>query len=943
MGKDKPNNANVNSKIGDDVKLLKSRLEVLETENSTLREAAMRWESLVENSSDGIVIMENLKIVDANPTAFKIFQRSREEFLGKFTFDFSVKIQEDGVDSRKKAVEIRRKLMKENSVSFEWQFKKKVGTTFYAFVTLTRIPSLGDNYVQAVIKDIDDLKRAQYELKTSEERYKNIVENASELIMRLDPVWKFIFVNKTFSLLLKYDEKDLFGRDFFSLIPKEFREKIKRDLTDPNTTGYFTYFEIPLRSGEGKLLWFAVYKKTIIKKDHIYRIQLSGLNISEKKKLEDLQSVFFELSETLLKPIKLEELYPILHKQVAKLIPARNFYVALFDDKTGMISFPYFVDKYDPPPKPRKLKKGLTEYVLKNEKPLLVTKENYMELADKGEIEIIGEFSVDWLGAPLITQDRTIGVIAVQSYDKEIRYDETSKDILAYVSSQIALAIERKKSEAEIEESLSLLKATMESTADGILVIGADGKIRLYNRKFLELWRIPENLIEEGSDSNLINSFHEQLKDPVAFLRRLNMLYELPDETAWDILEFKDGRIFERYTQPQIVNGNIVGRVWSFSDITEQKKAEKAIEYERYLLHMLMDNIPDTIYFKDKDCKFIRINKAQVKALGALNEKEALGKSDFDFFDKESALKSFNDEMKIFKTGRPIINQEEKISRPGKPLKWYSATKVPIYDDFGNITGLVGISRDITNLKENEETLREYSEELKELNATKDRFMSIIAHDLKSPFGTLLGFLELMKEDFDEIDKDELKSFISMSHESARKIFNLLHNLLEWAYMQKGQIKFEPINVPIKSLVDESVEILTARAKEKNISIINNVDNSIYVKVDKSMIQTVIRNIVNNALKFTKDSGSIIITTKDHGSDMVEITITDTGVGMTDDDKNKLFKLDSHLTTKGTQGETGTGLGLIICKEMVEKNNGKIWVESELGKGTSFCFTVPKA
>lgn len=917
------------------VKELQERLN--EKEN-----AVKRWESFLENTEDGVVIMDNLRIIDFNPKAKELFAVSDSELKEKTPFSFSPDYQEDGIDSRKKAMIIQKQLREKDSVSFEWLFRKKDKTLFYTYVTLTKIPSLGENYVQAVIRDIDELKRIQHELKASKERYKNIVENASEIIIRLDPEWKFIFINKTFSLLMDYKEKDLSGKDFFALIPLDHREEIKNKLTDPKSTNTVSYYDIPLKTKSGKLLWFAIYKKSIIKDNAVYRVQLSGLNITDKKRLEDMQSVFFEIAKTLLTQLKLDELYVLIHKQIEKLMPARNFYIALYDENEEMISFPYFIDKYDDPPKPRKLRKGLTEYVLRTGKPLLATKEVYLDLADKGEIELIGEFSFDWLGVPLKTQNKIIGVIAVQSYDREIRYDETSKDILTYVSTQIALAIERKISEAEKDENLSLLKATMESTADGLLVESLEGKIQLFNSKFLEMWNISKDIIEKKERTELISYIHDQLKDPVGFLRSLNMLYELPEETSWDILEFKDGRVFERYTQPQYVNGKIAGRVWSFRDITEQKKAEKAIEYERYLLNMLMDNIPDTIYFKDKDCRFIRINRAHVKLLGALNEKEAIGKTDFDFFDKDTALESFNDEIKIMKTGRPIINKEEKISMQGKPPRWFSATKVPIYDEMGNISGIVGISRDITHLKETEETLRKYSEELKELNATKDRFMSIIAHDLKSPFGTLLGFLELMREDFEEITRKDLKNFIGMSYESARKIFNLLHNLLEWAYMQKGQIKFDPIVIELKHFVDESTEVLIDRAKEKGLTIINEVVPDIKIKADKSMIQTVIRNIVNNAVKFTPTGGSISITAENLDNDMVKISIKDTGIGMSEEDREKLFKLDSHHTSIGTEGESGTGLGLIICKEMVEKNNGEIWVESEPGKGSIFYFTVPE-
>ncbi len=913
-----------------------------EADNTQIQIIRNFYLSIVERTKDAIVLLDGLKIIDVNKGTLNLFKVKKSEIIGKSPINFSPKYQNVNEPSTKKAMAIIKELQKENSVSYEWRFIKKDKTPFYTSVTLTSLPALGDKYAMALIRDIDYLKKAEKQLLENEERYRTIVENSAEIICRLTPEWKFSYINETFKTLLGYELGAIKEKAIWDLIFSEKREEFISKFKELNPFEEASYYyEVPIISKDAQLFYFGLTIKFIFKKGYLFRIQISGLNISERKKLETIREVFFNISHTLLKKITLDELYKEIHQNVAKLIPAKNFYIALYDEETETISFPYFIDEFDEPPKPRKLRRGLTEYILRTGKPFLATKDSYMDLAHKGEIELIGELPVDWLGIPLKTQGKTIGVIAVQSYYKEIRYDEQSKEILSYISQQIALAIEKKKSEEELSSSLSLLSSTLESTEDGILVSDLNGKIKLFNKRYADLWKLPEDLLNQKNHGAILEFVHEQLKDPVQYLNRTNMLYDFPEERAWDEIEFIDGRIFERFTQPQYLAEKIIGRVWSYRDITEKEKALRKVEYEKNLLHTLMDNIPDSIYFKDKDCKFIRINRGQAKMLGILREEDSIGKTDFDFFKKEIAIEMFNDETRIMETGKPIINKIEKIEKEDGDIIWVSATKVPTYDEFGNVTGIVGVSRDITQIKEAEEKLRKYSEDLKELNATKDKFLSIIAHDLKSPFSTLLGFLDLLRSEAPSLPPEELNQFIGHAYNSGMKVFKLLENLLEWAYLQKGKVVVTPEEFDLRTHGDESVEILLDKAKEKGIEIINSIPEGIKVFADKNMIQTVIRNLTNNSIKFTEPGGKIEMNAEAN-DDFVTVTIADTGVGMSPETKAELFRLDAHHTSVGTAGESGTGLGLIICKDMVEKNGGEIRVESELGKGTTFYFTLPR-
>ena len=254
-------------------------------------------------------------------------------------------------------------------------------------------------------------------------------------------------------------------------------------------------------------------------------------------------------------------------------------------------------------------------------------------------------------------------------------------------------------------------------------------------------------------------------------------------------------------------------------------------------------------------------------------------------------------------------------------------------------TLLVKNNNEITVQKE--ELIR-LNEQLKELNTTKDRFFSIIAHDLKSPFQGFLGMTELFAENANSFSAEELAHIGKNMHRSADSLFSLLKNLLEWAQMQKGQISFEPKEIPLDELIAKNIEMLKERSKQKGISVINNTEQNMIVSVDEKMIHSILLNLLFNSIKFTHRDGTITVSAKKSGYEMIEVAVSDTGVGIAADKVEKLFKLGEEVKGKrGTEQEESSGLGLLLCKEFVEKHGGRIWVESEEGKGSTFYFTVP--
>jgi len=540
-------------------------------------------------------------------------------------------------------------------------------------------------------------------------------------------------------------------------------------------------------------------------------------------------------------------------------------------------------------------------------------------------------------------------------------------------------------------------------------------------------------------------------------------------------------------------------------------ETEKSFLAEKKLFNTLVSSMPDRIYIKDKDSRFIIGNRFVASIMGARKPEDLIGKTDFDFYPKALAQKYFNDEQEMMRSGQPIINKEEiGLDLDGNELI-ISTTKIPVIDENGNLVGLVGIGRDITQQKEAEDKLKDqarylgetnaileerqeeiqqmaeelnaqkenlievnkeleklslvasrtenvvvimdgnanvqwvnqgfvdlygktyeeyiadkgpnlrdisanpsisailnqiyitgkpytYSsgskdkhgeevwfltnispifsaegdieylilidsnitelktaehkinqqkkeierqrDELTLLNATKDKFFSIIAHDLKNPFHSIIGFSDLIKRKLGAIENDKIEEFVDMINESSKSAYQLLENLLQWARSQTERMAFNPEELEIDKLIEEIINVQKIQAEQKDIILDNRSIKGLKVKADKNMTETILRNLIGNAIKFSNSGGKVICSTTPAGG-YVEISVIDNGVGIQEKKLKSLFSLDQVESSAGTAGETGTGLGLVLCQEFTRRHSGKIEVTSKPGKGSTFTVSLP--
>jgi len=275
-----------------------------------------------------------------------------------------------------------------------------------------------------------------------------------------------------------------------------------------------------------------------------------------------------------------------------------------------------------------------------------------------------------------------------------------------------------------------------------------------------------------------------------------------------------------------------------------------------------------------------------------------------------------------------------------KGMCWYNAKISPRRNAQGDLTGITIVSRHITERKQAEERMRQQKEELDELNATKDKFFSIMAHDLKNPFASLYSLSQVVDENYENLEEEDKLIALKRIHQSAELIYNLLENLLTWSKSQSGRMEYNPSQFDLSALIQENINLHSIAAEKKGIRLTSEVCENCSAYADRQMISTVLRNLVNNAVKFT-ESGKQVVVSARKLEKFLEVEVRDQGVGIAQENLEKLFRIDVKYKTTGTSGEKGTGLGLILCHEFTLKNGGTISCKSQWGKGTSFFFTIP--
>lgn len=497
----------------------------------------------------------------------------------------------------------------------------------------------------------------------------------------------------------------------------------------------------------------------------------------------------------------------------------------------------------------------------------------------------------------------------------------------------------RKIAEQKLKESEERLQAIFNTANIGISLTNKYGKYIMFNDWLVdnlgyskeELYKLSKYEITFEEDIQESKKWFDKIISGQVNKYKIEKRFVRKDKSVfWAILAVST-----------ILNeaGNVSAIVEIITDISQRKQIENELSKNQLLLSGLFELSPIGIALNDFNTgAFIDVNHS-IETTSGYTKEEFLKLNYCDLTPKKYEEQEIEQIKKMEETGYYGPYIKEYIRKDG--TKYPIELNGMVVKDNSNNKLIWSIVQDISERKRVEEEILSKNKDLFELNASKDKFFSIIAHDLRSPFNGFLGLTKLMAENINSFSISELKDISEAIQKSATNLFELLENLLEWSRMQRGAIAFNPENFNLYYLVKQNIEIQLENFKVKQIAISNFVPDDIVLNGDVPMINTVLRNFISNALKFTHKGGSIEIGVNLLENSLVEVFVKDTGTGIEEEIVTKLFRVDEKVSTNGTEGESSTGLGLLLCSDFIKKHNGEIRVESKVNQGSTFSFTLP--
>ncbi|MDP2035961.1 MAG: PAS domain S-box protein [Ignavibacteria bacterium] len=912
--------------------------ERLQIEKS-LRESEEKYKQLVDFAPVPIMVHQDGRFVAVNQETVKLFgAKDESELLGTQIID---RVHPDFVNPVKKRIGDITIEGKRAPVLEEKLFRLD-GTIIDAEVSAVPITYKGRNAVQIVIRDITEQNRAKRLLKESEERHRTFLENLSDIAYELDLNGNLTFVNKAAELITGEKVSEWIGKSFLPLLTEESKQIALNGVKRTFETGH-SESEVTLING--KVLLFRSELKTD-NSGKVVGILGIGRDITQRKEAENELRLASSQLNALMNNLDSGILY---EDESRHIVYANQSFCNLFGiPNPGLITNPD------------------CRILSQRAKAAFVEPENFVariedliakkEMAKNEELFLVDGRTLERDYIPLFIDKVYRGHIW--------QYRDIS---------------DRKLVELERIQSISLLKATLESTADGILVVDGSGRITDFNKRFVQMWNIPESVLESHEDEKALDFVINQLEYPDSFLQKVHELYSNPKAESFDLLKFKDGRYFERFSRPQFLLSKPIGRVWSFRDVTARIHAEitnknhineitNLYELTRDLadipddLNVLLQNIVHRattllqrtdggmyLYDRERGDLVVATATNPLKPVGfrlqlgeGMAGRVALSRQPMiidDYRTWSNGLPIYSGTVLTTVIEVPMLYQGELIGvlaveEFSETAKRFNENDMRLLTIFaGHAAGAVHTARLLNDIQ-----LK--NDELKISNATKDKFFSIIAHDLRSPFQGILGVAELLTNEIDSLSKSEIIDFSHKLKYSLTKQYELLSDLLDWARLQTGSLNAKPEIIPLSSQVELVIDGLKLLATQKNIAIENAIDIETEVYSDHELLRIVLRNLISNSIKFTNPGGLIKISAE-RKEMYSEITVSDNGVGIAKAALDKIFRIDVHYSTAGTANEKGTGLGLILCKEIIERQKGKIWAESKLNQGSKFTFILP--
>lgn len=656
---------------------------------------------------------------------------------------------------------------------------------------------------------------------------------------------------------------------------------------------------------------------------------------------DNIQNLYYSIANLTLKSVSLDQLYQDIHSLLKKVINVNNFIIAVYDNKSSVINFPYYIDEnLDGLVQSfkRKASKGLTEYNLSVGKPLFLYEEDIHKLVEEKKVVLLSKCPKIWMGVPLKHGEKIIGLIGIKSYNHRNKYNTKHLDMLDFISGQIAIAIERKQNEEKLNFQNARIKTIFESSSHLMWSVNKSLALTTFNHNYSDaiamlhktiptLNQPPDSLDKMLSKNDYLNfvlsKYQQTFEGNPQHFETSNILPN-GKEIWWEIFL---NPIYQ-------TDGNVEEVSGIAHDITEKKIAEMALQESEEKFRDIFESFQDIYYRTNLDGVILMISPS-VKELLGYSPSEVIGKKLSDFYEVSFRERNVSEELLLIGY---IKNYERSIkSKYGTIIPTISNVRI-VYNRKNIPIAIEGVARDISSIKQTSEELRNAKDLAEKSLKVKQLFLANMSHEIRTPMNGIIGMIDLLNNSDLNLEQ---KDYVTTIKRSSETLLHILNDILDLSKLEAGKMQLRPTPISIDSTIEKLFALFQNLANSKNITLEYELDENVpqYINADETRFLQILSNLTSNAIKFT-EKGGVSIIVKKAGKKRIKFIVKDTGIGITRENVKSLFNSFSQVDDSSSKSYGGTGLGLSISKEMAKLMGGTIGVKSEIGKGSTFWFTI---
>lgn len=796
----------------------------------------------------------------------------------------------------------------------------------------------------SVGKDMTDKRIAMEALKDNKIRLQDLFDNAHDLIQNISVDNKFIFVNKAWKDRLGYTDHDIESLTLNDIVHPYYKAKLIYQLRNLYKGENVNKIETVFLTKAGKPVHLIGSITCSWQDGRPVATRAILHDITDRIKAERLQKVYYSIANLAISSKDLNSLYSAIHRELSKIIETRNIYIALCDNERKQLHFAYLVDQFiDKASKSAQMRRpfsvGLSEYIIETGKPLYMQKKELQELSEREGFTVFGAMPEVILCSPLAIGDRIIGVITLQDYQNPEAYVHTDIEILHFISNQVALAIERKRNEEQINTQNARLNAIFESGTHHMWSLNRNYELTSFNRNFAASFEsrsgyelMPFTPIDDGAvvgvHENSYAFWEDKYKQAFAGQpQHFEIKLEYPE--SWR----------EVYLNPIYLDDGSFEEISGIAlDITDKKRSQLALAENEEKFRRIFESFQDVYYRTSLDGTLELVSPSIMQLLG-YGEREMLGQSTRYFF--ANAYDTEHIQERVI-TERSIRDVEvEMVCKDGTHKTIMLDSKL-VYNEHGDPIAMEGVARDVSELKRTQIALLRAKEEAENLLKVKTQFLANMSHELRTPMNGIIGMIDLLSQ----INTDpEQSEYIDTLRKSSDALLAILNDILDLSKIQAGKLVIHESGLDLHETLGKIHSLFVNRAQQKDLNFTYSItpETPRHIVTDETRLLQILSNLTSNAIKFT-NAGDVSIQVDAEPLDAdryrLHVRVKDSGIGISPDDQQLLFNDFTQLDNSSTKTFGGTGLGLAISKQLTHLLGGNIGVESVPYEGSIFWFNI---